>query len=200
MGKHRSAFGTRLAADPYRSALARLLAAILASDDFVFFAEPASELRKTILDALAAELVQLRCRLVRVCSGGRASVGLPDLLSQIVAHSDPAGGTGDALERCHRLLTEASETCDQIVLLIDDAHALQPNALRYVQLTSRSSQRLRVAFAGEPRIVTEEADPEFRYFHTKPSTFISVSDQACDSSLHEQVSVGNAGAVEVSSS
>jgi len=198
--KHRSRLRKLFPTDPGRSAIARLLAAVLASDEFVFLVGQNDGLRQEILDEVAVEFAGLRCRVVRVSSGGRDGLSLPGLLRQVLGQSNLPCGSGDDLERSHRFLTEASESCDRVVLLIYDAHALHPNALRYIQLTCRSSSSLRVVFAGEPQIVSEASEPEFRYFHGKGSTSIRLPDAACrpPCSNTEQLSAGSVGDVQLS--
>lgn len=173
----RSGLARLFAADPRRSAVGRLLSAVLASNDFIFLLARDDGLRASVLDEAAAEFANLRCRIVRVSAAPRGpGLSLPSLVAHILRQADPSDGQGDELERSHRLLTAAGESWDRIVLLVDHAHALDPNALRYIQLTSRASSNLRVVFAGEPEIGGEQSHPEFRSFRAKPFTCIALPD------------------------
>lgn len=159
------------APDARRAALARLLAAVLATDDFVFLLGNSETMRAAILEQAATELVQLRCRALYV-SAEPAPLSLPALLQQILRHPYAAHTSGDELERSHRCLTEKTEDCDRVALLIDRAERLEANALRYIQLTARASPVLRVVFAGDPDIADRPPQSEFLYFRAKPSICI----------------------------
>ena len=80
---------------------------------------------------------------------------------QVSEQAAGCDGTGDLLERTHRLLTEVDAQLDRVLLLIDHADRLSSSALRFLQLTSRSGPKLRVVLASTPSGAARPAAPEF---------------------------------------
>jgi hypothetical protein len=88
-------------------------------------------------------------------------LSLHHLVVQISHQSTSDLRSLDALERSHRLLTEADACCERIILLIDQADLLTPPAVRFLQLTSRSGPSLRVVLASTPAGAAHPTAAEF---------------------------------------
>jgi hypothetical protein len=145
--------------DPFSSALARLIAAAFSDDAFILvLAEDAARLR--LLGRAAAELCKLRCRVVRASAQPAQELSVGDLVRQVSDQAVAGEGTGDLLERSHRLLTELDAHWDRVLLLIDHAQSLSSSAVRLLQLTSRSGPNLRVVLATTPAGAAHPIAPE----------------------------------------
>ncbi len=99
-----------------------------------------------VLDRVAVRLAAQRRRVLRPSTID--ALTLPGLLAQIVDAPGEIAGAAD-LERGFELLTDPGSCCDRIVLLIDRADALDPAALRYLQLLIRDAP-LRLLLVGGP--------------------------------------------------
>ncbi len=125
-----------------------------------------------VLDRVASELAQLRCRVVRVAARAADGFSLHDLVAQLTQQLGSDAEPGDTLERNHRRLTEADVSCDRIALLIDRAHLLDASALRFLQLTCRSGPALRVVLASHA--VGPASVPEFTLLQAGSSACIDL--------------------------
>ena len=159
--------------DPYSSAVARLIAAVLADDGYIMVLgqEPA---RLQVLVRVSSELASLRCRVVRVAANEPDELSLHDFVQQLSGQLGSHAGPGDTLERIHRYLTEADASCERIALLIDNAHLLQASTLRFIQLTCRSGPNLRVVLASNEHVAANPCTPEFSLLQARSSTCISL--------------------------
>ena len=127
-------------------ALRLLLDRILRGGDATLIAE--SDASRVLLDLAADCLSGRRIRIIRAAdvlpshsaalmrsahAAGQAKAGMPD---------------DEALSRSFQTLTVLDPSCDRIVLLVGDAHALPHLALRYIQFVSRSAAHLQLVFCG----------------------------------------------------
>lgn len=127
-------------------ALRRLLEQVMAGEDAVVDGPGAS----VVLDQAAALLAARRSRVLRAAAAGPDGLGLQELMDQVAGRPDPRGPADASLEQGAQALTVPDAGCDRIVLLLDDAEAVQPAALRYVQLACRTGSKLRLVLAGLP--------------------------------------------------
>jgi type II secretory pathway predicted ATPase ExeA len=141
--------------------MARLIAAAFSDDAFILVWDEHDAAGSQLLRRAAAELGDLRCRVVRASASAGEELSVADLLAQVSEQVTAADGSGDLLERTHRLLTEVDARLDRILLLIDHADRLSSSAVRFLQLTSRSGPKLRVVLASTPTGATQPAAPEF---------------------------------------
>jgi type II secretory pathway predicted ATPase ExeA len=148
--------------DPYSSAMARLIAAAFSDDAFILVWDEHDGARSQLLRRAAAELADLRCRVIRASAKAAEELSLSDLLGQVSEQAAAGDGSCDLLERTHRLLTEVGPQLDRVLFMIDDADRLSSSALRFLQLTSRSGPRLRVVLASTPAGAAQPAAPEFK--------------------------------------
>lgn len=122
-----------------------------------------------LLDPAEAELSSHRLRCIRVygCASGR--LALRNLIAQIVGRADPDALTDHDLRAGFVTLTEPGADYDRVVLLVTEAHTLQPSALDYIQLACQSSLRLRVVLAGEPILAATLATDRFAHLRQRMS-------------------------------
>ena len=108
-----------------------------------------ADIPRAVLDDVAAQLVVQRSRVLR--PPALDAMTLPGLLAALVAQTpDTASDTAAAvpdLERGFELLTDPGPDLQRIVLMLDQADALDPAALRYVQFAAHGAP-LRLVFAG----------------------------------------------------
>lgn len=138
-----------------RQAVADLVAAMDGSQPVVSLIGESGAGKTSALDRLAMELEGQGARVLRVAaaaSSGPASPGLdlPGLVAQLVGRSGGDALQDEDLERAFDALTEPDEAAGRIALLVDDAPALLPAAVRYLGFSCRSGPALRVVLAGPP--------------------------------------------------
>ncbi len=139
--------------------LRRLIVDVLAGGDVVLLAESAEG--RALLDQAAGDLEERRSRVCRVDASGPDGIGLSSLLASLRQQSGEHGDTDQVLERDFATLTALDPSCDRIVLLVNDAHRLQPGALRYLDLVCRASADLRLVFAGAPTLLEVIDQPQY---------------------------------------
>ena len=93
----------------------------------------------------AIEGLLRRTRILRVAP----PLALPAFMEQIAAN---AGTDTGSLEQGFNALTTLDATCDRIALIVEDAHLLPPETLRYIDLSFWSAPSLQVILAGRPEI------------------------------------------------
>ena len=91
----------------------------------------------------AIEGLLRRTRILRVAP----PLALPAFMEQIAANAGPDTG---GLEQGFNALTTLDATCDRIALIVEDAHLLPPETLRYIDLSFWSAPHLQVILAGQP--------------------------------------------------
>lgn len=125
-------------------ALPLLVDAILRSSDAILISEGGEE--RAFLDQAATSLATRRCRVLWAAEVLPDSAGMPS-----PQRSEPAQAgipNDEFLIQSYKALTLLDQTCDRIVLLVSDAHALQQSTLRYIEFMVRSSPHLQVVFCG----------------------------------------------------
>ncbi len=122
----------------------RLLEQVRGGTDVVVSA--AAETGQALLDDAAARLAGQRCRVLQVAG---TSGSLSGLMARVAGQPDFAAQDDEVLERGFKRLTVPDAECDQIVLLIGDAHLLQRPALRFIQFACRAGTVLRLVLVGE---------------------------------------------------
>ena len=100
-----------------------------------------------LLAAVEQRLQGARTRVLRV----RPPLDLPDLMQQ-VSPADPARG-GSGPEKGFEALTVTRPGCDRITLLVEDAHLVPRETLRYIELALRAGPHLQVVLAGQPGLL-----------------------------------------------
>jgi len=93
----------------------------------------------------AIEGLLRRTRILRVAP----PLALPAFMEQIAANAGPDTGS---LEQGFNALTTLDATCDRIALIVEDAHLLPPETLRYIDLSFWSAPHLQVILAGQPEM------------------------------------------------
>ena len=129
--------------------IAELLVAVIESNGFVSLEGPEAD-RIAVLDRVAVELAELRVRRLHLRRPVSGQLGLPELTAQVAGQFAPDAPAEEGLELAFEALTEPGETCSRIALLVDDAGALLPPAIRYIELARQRSPQLRVVLAGPP--------------------------------------------------
>ena len=123
-----------------------LLDNILGGGDVILIGDGGEE--RALLDRAATRLADMRSRILQ------ASDVLPDGIRASMQSRDRADPSRSSipddefLTHSYTALTVLDESCDRIVLLVGDAHALQHSALRYIQFVSRSCGHLQLVFCG----------------------------------------------------
>ncbi len=121
-----------------------ILGSIVGRDGHVLLPADTPQL---VLDRVAVRLAALRSRVLRPATID--ALTLPGLLAQIVGRAPDEILKAPDLERGFELLNDPGPDCDRIVLLLDRADAIDPAALRYIQLLIRDAP-LRLLFVGGP--------------------------------------------------
>ncbi len=150
---------------PQPDALRRLLDSVLAGDDVTLFIR--SDDGRALLDAAAGCLSKLRFRALRVAEAPPDGLGLATLMAQVTGQPYSSAQNDEFLRRGFQALTTLDETCDGIVLLVSDANALQPAALRYIQLACRAGANLRLVLAGRRGFLDLLAPREFAHLRAR---------------------------------
>ena len=88
------------------------------------------------------------------------ALSLPGLLAQIAGRASIGALGAPDLECALELLSNTGPGCDRVVLLLDRADALDPAALRYLQMLIRQAP-LRLLFVGGPKFYRLLMQQEF---------------------------------------
>jgi hypothetical protein len=133
---------------------AAILLALNTGGNPIIVVHPEKSVRSHFLDELYPALLQDSLRPIRVMSPNDRSFDLATLMQQIVGLecSDPT----ERLELCHAALTTLPPDQQRIVLIIDDAHLLTEDSLRYLDLmvsvAGASRVPLQLTLVGGPAI------------------------------------------------
>ncbi len=149
---------------PEPEALHRIVHQVLAGGDAVVAADVGA---RALLDEAAKELAGLRCRVLRVSAEAPGGLSLSGVMAQITARPDLDAHDDEVLERGFQVLTVLDAECDWIVLLVNDAQALQRTALRYLQFTCRAAPMLRLVLAGEQGLPDVMEEDEMAFLRTR---------------------------------
>lgn len=104
-----------------------------------------ADVPRAVLDDIAAQLVVQRSRVLR--PPALDALTLPGLLAALVAQAPDTATAAPDLECGFELLTDPGPDLQRVVLMLDQADALDPAALRYVQFAAHGAP-LRLVFAG----------------------------------------------------
>jgi len=159
---------------PEPEALRRIVHQVLSGGDAVLALDGGA---LALLDEVAAELAQSRCRVLRVSAQAAGGLSLSGVMAQITGRPDLDAHDDEVLERGFQALTVLDPECDQIVLLVSGAEALQRTALRYLQFTCRAVAALRLVLAGDqgPPDMLEEDEMAFLRTRMAASPMIRVA-------------------------
>lgn len=127
-------------------ALRLLLDRILRGTDATLIAD--GDAARVLLDLVADCLSGRRIRTLRDAEVLPSRLTASSLLGHAAEQAKASLPDDAALSRSFQALTVLDQSCDRIVLLVGDAHAVQHSALRYVQFASRSAAHLQLVFCG----------------------------------------------------
>lgn len=125
-----------------------------------------------------ALLVRTRTRVLRI----RPPLDLPSVMGQLAAAHQVLGGV--EVEQGLGFLTDPDATCDQIVLVVEDAASLPEPTLRYIEQAFRAGPHLQVVLAGRTEAASLPALEDFNGLRERlllnpvPSTLRSNSSAA----------------------
>jgi AAA domain len=141
-----------------RAALATVVAAMTDGAAFAAVTGASGTGKTVILDIVADRVGRPPIQIIRIAAAGEplTSERLIDLIGA------GAGDESDTtpIDRAQQQLLEPSAPYERTLLLVDDAHQLQPQALLYLQLTSQlQAGCMQIVFSGQPEFWTllEEA-------------------------------------------
>ncbi|MCW3475218.1 AAA family ATPase [Limobrevibacterium gyesilva] len=139
--------------DGYRDAISAIVQGIRDRQIFLALTGEQGAGKTTILNAVIAALAAERIRFVRVDNPSFSLQNLRALMGQIAHKSSRDVSDADVAE-VFKTLTTAVADEQHVVLAIDDAHLLAPNALAFLQLMSARAQCgvpvLQFVFVGRP--------------------------------------------------
>ena len=127
-------------------ALRLLLDRIFGGADVILITE--GDGGRVLLDVAADCLAERRSRILWAAEVLPGTLGVPMPLPRAAGQSKTNVLDDELLTHGFQALTMLDQTCDRIVLLVSDAHALQPSALRYIQFAGRSGAPLQFVFCG----------------------------------------------------
>lgn len=146
-------------------ALPLLLDGILGGDDVTLIDEGGQG--RALLDLAAGCLAGLRSRILWATELLPDSLGVPMPSSPSAGPSKASIPNDDLLTRGFQALTVLDQTCDRVVLLVSDAHALQHSILRYIQFVSRSGTHLQLVFCGTGEFFDLLSPAEFEWLRAR---------------------------------
>jgi len=114
-----------------------------------------------LLVQMERELSGRHIRCIRVYGPSSGGLAPKDLIAQVVGRPDPDALTDDDLKAGFMALTGPRSGYAAVALLVTEAHNLQPSAVRYLQLASRSSPELRIVLVGGASLTSVLAADEF---------------------------------------
>ena len=145
-------------------ALRRLLDQILRGGDATLIAE--GDAAWVLLDLAAECLSGRRIRILRAADVLPSRSAAP-MLSAHAAGQAAGVPDDEALSRSFQALTVLDPSCDRIVLLVGNAHALTHSALRYIQFVSRSAAHLQLVFCGTQAFFDLLDSEEFTWLRSR---------------------------------
>lgn len=148
-----------------RDALPVVLDRVLGGDDVVVI--HGGDEGRVLLESVGDHLVGQRSRILRATEVLPGSLGLPVQAPRAVGPSKAGVPDDELLAHGVQALTVLDQTCDRIVLLVSDAHALQHSAFRYIQLVSRAGSHLQFVFCGTRKLFDVLNEKEFAWLHAR---------------------------------
>ena len=146
-------------------ALRLLLDRILCGGDATLIAE--GNAAWVLLDLAADCLSGRRIRVLRATDVLPSRSAMPMLSAHAAGRTKAGVPDDEALSRSFQALTVLDPSCDRIVLLVGDAHALSHSALRYIQFVSRSAAHLRLVFCGTQAFFDLLSIEEFTWLRSR---------------------------------
>jgi len=122
---------------------------------------------RVLLDLAADCLAEMRSRVLRAAEVLPGTLGGPAASPHVAGSSKASVPDDELLARGFQALTVLDQTCNRIVLLISDAHALQYPALRYIQFVGRSGAPLQFVFSGTRKFFDLLNAEEFAWLRTR---------------------------------
>jgi type II secretory pathway predicted ATPase ExeA len=164
----------------HREAVAAVVEGVLESSDSLVLIGEAGAGKTAVLDAVMAELTPAAARLVRVAASTAKPMGLQALTAQLAERSRARSGTDEDVERVFETLTVPDTDQARIVLVLDGAEALLPEALRYIQLACKAQPRLQVVFSGRPELRGHLSDGAFAFLRGRIGRTLALSALTVD--------------------
>lgn len=146
--------------DEARAATA-LTDAVARWDECVILLDEAGAGLTKVLDQAERELLGHGIRSVRVSGLPSGELALPELMARLMGRTDPDALPDGGLDAGLATPIEPGGDHDRVALLIDEAHAFLPPALRCVQLACQTGPGLRVVLAGRHGLAAALAGDEF---------------------------------------
>lgn len=150
-------------------ALRLLLDRILGGADATLISEGINEGDggRVLLDLAADCLAGRRSRILWAAEVLPGTLGMPMPSMRAAGPSEAGSPDDEVLAQGFQALTALDQTCDRIVLLVSDAHALQHSALRYIQLAGRSGSHLQLVFCGTREFFDLLDEKEFAWLRAR---------------------------------
>lgn len=160
------------------SAAASLVNAVALSDECVRLVSEAGAGTAGVLDQAATELSSRGLRCILVDGSASGGLALRALITQIIGRADPATLSDSDLEAGFVALTEPGDGCRRVILLVAEAHDLQPSAMQYIQFACQSGAKLRVVLAGRRSLDATLASDKLSYLRQRLTRTIQVATSA----------------------
>lgn len=146
-------------------ALRLLLDRVFAGADVILITE--GDGGRVLLDLAADCLAERRSRILWAAEVLPGALGVPMPSPHAAGQSKTSVLDDESLTHGFQALTMLDQTCDRIVLLVSDAHALQPSALRYIQFAGRSGGGLQFVFCGTRKVFNLLNAEEFAWLRAR---------------------------------
>jgi hypothetical protein len=146
-------------------ALDRLLDQVLEGRDAAVIGPPAAT--GALLDQAAASLAVQGSRVHRMTATPPNGVSVAWLVARVTGNMKTETQDDRVLEEAVRALTVLDANCQRIVLLLDNAEALQTTTLRYLQLAAQIGPALRLVIAGGAGFLGALDSPGFAPLRTR---------------------------------
>jgi len=172
-------------AEPDPSAVAALVQGVLERKPFLVLTGRKGAGKTAVLDATLQIVSRSGTRIVRLPNAGEAGPRLRRLVGQMRRRRDAEALSDDATKSVLDMLTRHAEAEEQIVLAIDNAHELTPEALKCLGLLSTVMQTAhgaapQILLVGRPTLGETLGRAEFARLRERIGTELSLGkpDQA----------------------
>ena len=143
----------------HRGVVTRVLD-VLGSSASVVLTAPAGAGKTAVLDAVAFTCANRSWRLTRVAGSVSEPLGVRAFAAQLARRPGAGGLADDHVGQALAALTTVGAGRSPILLVVDGAETLSPDALRVIQLACEMQPLLQVLFAGRPEFGDCLAHPE----------------------------------------
>jgi type II secretory pathway predicted ATPase ExeA len=135
----------------HRQLLAEIVDSLMEGTQFIVLTGARGAGKTAVAQAICEELTQRSVRVRWVDGGAGGGIRLRTIMSQFLGKPEADVDTAD-VERVFDAMTEREDPDDRLVLIIDDAEQLLPDALGYLRLlASVAIERMpQVLFVGDP--------------------------------------------------